>query len=390
MRIHSARGTQLSAFRRNARGSQSCACRWRREAGSWKLLVIAIVAAGASATMGAQAPSKAAATTKPTAARPAMPKTPWGDPDIQGTWSSDDLRGVPVQRADEFAGRAELSDEEFAKRDAANKDTRTRELNRVGAFRNDVGTRTFRQTSLVVEPADGRIPPMTPEAQREVAIRQVQRSTAPSSWTDRSLYDRCITRGVLGSVLPVIYGNGNQIFQAPGLVSITYEMVHDTRIIPLDNRPHVGKNIKQYLGDARGRWEGNTLVVETTNFLGNTTGVGGNGGGTPTSDALRLTERFTRVAPDMLNYEATIDDPKTFTRPWKLLLPLTTQPGYQVLPYECHEGNLALHNILSAARSEEKATQDALSKGLKPPPPSVWQGGVAPGVPAAQAEGAER
>ena len=352
MRIHPAIGTQF-----------------------WKLFVSSIAAAAAaSVSTGAQAPAKAAATAKPAAARPAMPKTPWGDPDIQGTWSSDDLRGVPVQRADEFAGRAELSDEEFAKRDAANKDTRTRELNRVGAFRNDVGTRTFRQTSLVVEPADGRIPPITPEAQREVAIRQVQRSTAPSSWTDRSLYDRCITRGVLGSVLPVIYGNGNQIFQAPGIVSITYEMVHDTRIIPLDNRPHVGKSIKQYLGDARGHWEGNTLVVETTNFLGSTTGVGGNGGGTPTSDALRLVERFTRVAPDMLNYEATIDDPKTFTRPWKLLLPLTTQPGYQVLPYECHEGNLALHNILSAARSEEKAAQDALKKGLKPPPPSVAGG----------------
>jgi hypothetical protein len=381
----SALSYQLSTVGRNA------ARHWKLEAWSWKLLLSAIgLAAAASVTAGAQAPAKAAATAKPAATRPAMPKTPWGDPDIQGTWSSDDLRGVPVQRADEFAGRAELSDEEFAKRDAANKDTRTRELNRVGAFRNDVGTRTFRQTSLVVEPADGRIPPVTPEAQREVAIRQVQRSSAPSSWTDRSLYDRCITRGVLGSVLPVIYGNGNQIFQAPGVVSITYEMVHDTRIIPLDNRPHVGKSIKQYLGDARGRWEGNTLVVETTNFLGNTTGVGGNGGGTPTSDALRLVERFTRVAPDMLNYEATIDDPKTFTRPWKLLLPLTTQPGYQVLPYECHEGNLALRNILSAARSEDKATEEALKKGLKPPPPSVWQGGVAPGVPAAQAEGAER
>ena len=340
------------------------------------LVVIAVVP-----VVGQTAASKPAAKAGPAAAKPFVaPKTPWGDPDIQGTWSSDDLRGVPVQRPDEFAGRSELSDEEFAKRAAANSDTRTRELNRVGAFRNDVGTRTFRQTSLIVEPADGRFPPVLPEAQREVALRQEQRSHAPGSWTDRSLYDRCITRGVFGSVLPVIYGNGNLIFQAPGLVSITYEMVHDTRIIPLDGRPHVGKHIQQYLGDARGHFEGNTLVVETTNFLGNTTGVGGNGGGTPTSDALRLTERFTRVAPDMLNYEATIDDPKTFTRPFKLLLPLTTQPGYQVLPYECHEGNLALHNILSAARSEERAAEEALKKGLPPPPPSVWLGGVAAGA----------
>ena len=174
---------------------------------------------------------------------------------------------------------SELSDAEFAKRVDANNQTRTRELNRVGAFRNDVGTRTFRQTSLVVEPADGRIPPMTPEAQARGAAVAASELRA-GSWLDRSFYDRCITRGVLGSIMPVIYGNGNMIFQAPGYVTITYEMVHDTRIIPLDGRPHVGKNIRQYLGDARGHWEGNTLVVETTNFLGNTTGVGGNGGGT--------------------------------------------------------------------------------------------------------------
>src|SRR5262245_60276058 len=221
------------------------------------------IATAALSVLHAQAPAKYT-----------PPKTPWGDPDISGTWSSDDLRSVPLQRAAQFGTRAELSDEEFDKRRADNGETRTRELNRVGAFRNDVGTRTFRQTSLVVEPADGKIPPVTPEAQRLTQIRQVQRSTPPGSWTDRSLYDRCITRGVLGSVMPVIYGNGNQIFQAPGLVSITYEMVHDTRIIPLDNRPHVGQSIRQYLGDARGHWEGNTLVVETTNFLANTTGAG--------------------------------------------------------------------------------------------------------------------
>ena len=207
--------------------------------------------ATAAGVVAMAAASVAGQTTAPKPAAPARkafvaPKTPWGDPDIGGTWSSDDLRGVPVQRPDEFAGRSELSDEEFAKRAAANSDTRTRELNRVGAFRNDVGTRTFRQTSLIVEPADGRFPPMTPEAQREVARRQVQRSTAPGTWTDRSLYDRCITRGVFGSVLPVICGNGNMVFQAPGLVSITCEIVHDTRIIPLDGRPHVGKHIQQY------------------------------------------------------------------------------------------------------------------------------------------------
>src|SRR6059036_2477351 len=161
-----------------------------------------VCAAGlvAAIPLAAQTSSRAGTASAKTAA---VPRTPWGDPDLQGTWSTDDLRGVPLQRPDEFAGRAELSDQEFTQRLSTNQDSRTRELNRVGAFRNDVGTRTFRMTSLVVEPADGRIPPITPEAQREVAIRQVQRSTAPSSWTDRSLYDRCITRGVLGSVLPV-------------------------------------------------------------------------------------------------------------------------------------------------------------------------------------------
>jgi hypothetical protein len=342
------------------------------EAGMRKRVIIgmAIGVAAALSVLQAQAPSTYSA-----------PKTPWGDPDISGTWSSDDLRSVPLQRPAELGTRAQLSDEEYAKRLAENNQARTRELNRVGAFRNDVGTRTFRQTSLVVEPADGRLPPLTPETQREVQRRQRQRSNPPSSWTDRSLYDRCITRGVFGSVLPVIYGNGNFIFQAPGVVSITYEMVHDTRIIPLDGRPHIGNGIRQYMGDARGRFEGETLVVETTNFMGNTTGVGGNGGGPPTSDGLQVVERFTRVAADTLNYEVSITDPKTFTKPVKLLLPLTTQPGYQVLPYECHEGNHALHNILSAARAEDRAVEEAVRKGLPRPKPSTWQGGVAPGAP---------
>jgi hypothetical protein len=310
------------------------------------------------------------------------PKTAWGDPDISGTWSSDDLRGVPMQRPDEYGTRAQLTDEEFAKRDAQNQQARKQELNRVGAFRNDVGTRTVRQTSLVVDPPDGKVPPMTPDAQARGAAVAEARRNAPASWFDRSFYDRCITRGVMGSVLPVIYGNGNEIFQSPGYVTITYEMVHDTRVIPLDGRPHAGASIRQYLGDARGRWEGSTLVVETTNFKGNTTGVGPNGGATGTSDALRLIERFTRTAPDTLTYEATINDPKTYTKPFTVLLPLTTQPGYRVLPYECHEGNFALSDILSAARSEDRAIADAVRKGLKPPAPTVWQGGFQPATPA--------
>jgi hypothetical protein len=298
-------------------------------------------------------------------------KTPWGDPDLQGVWTSDDMLSIPMQRPEQFAGRAELTDEEFAERQKRDQQALERNRNAVGAFRGDVGTRTFRQTSIVVEPADGRIPPVTPEAQRRLSARQAARSNAPSSWEDRSLYDRCITRGVLGSTLPVIYGNGNQIFQTPNYVVINYEMVHDTRVIPLDGRAHVGSNIRTYMGDARGRWEGNTLVVETTNFLDDRTGIGVNGGGAPTSDALKVVERFTRIGTDAIQYEASIDDPKTFTRPWKLAMTLTTQAGYHILPYECHEGNLGLADILSAARTYDRAVEEAVRTGQRLPP-SIW------------------
>ena len=175
-------------------------------------------------------------------------------------------------------------------------------------------------------------------------------------------------------------------------------MVHDTRIVPLDGRPHVGSNVKTYLGDARGRWEGNTLVIETTNFLDNKTGAGVNGGGAPTSDALKLVERFTRVEAG-LQYEAAIDDPKTFTRPWKIGMTLTTQAGYQILPYECHEGNLAMADVLSAASAYDKAADEAVKKGL-PMPTSLWLDppagqpgnvyGPQPNRPAVPTEGGER
>jgi hypothetical protein len=249
----------------------------------------------ATISVDAQTPGSADPGGKPKSAQTARasakgfvtPRTPWGDPDLQGVWTSDDMLSIPMERPEQFAGRAELTDEEFAARAQRDQQALDRNKKAVGAFRGDVGSRTFRQTSRVIEPADGRIPPTTPEAQRRVESRQARRSNAPSSWEDRSLYDRCITRGVLGSTLPVIYGNGNQIFQTPTSVVINYEMVHDTRVIPLDGRPHVGPRIKTYLGDARGHWEGNTLVVETTNFMDDKTGIGGNGNGAPTASCSR-------------------------------------------------------------------------------------------------------
>ena len=155
---------------------------------------------------------------------------------------------------------------------------------------------------------------------------------------------------MIGSLLPVLYGNGLRIVQTPQYVVISYEMIHDTRIIPLDGRPHNGPNLRQYLGDSRGHWEGNTLVVETTNFTDRTS-LGANGNGIRHSDKMRLTERFTRIDPEMIDYEATIDDPVTYTRPWTIRMTITTQPDYQLYEYACHEGNGAVKYALSGERA---------------------------------------
>ena len=160
----------------------------------------------------------------------------------------------------------------------------------------------------------------------------------------------------------MIYGNGTQIIQAPGYVTLLQEMVHEARVIPLDGRPHANPNIKTYMGDSRGHWEGTTLVVETTNFLPNKTGIGLNGGGVPTSDALKVTERFTRADATMINYEMTIDDPKTYSKPWRVGFPITQEQSYQNFEYACHEGNYAMFDSLSGARAIEKAQEEAAKK----------------------------
>ncbi len=180
---------------------------------------------------------------------------------------------------------------------------------------------------------------------------------------DRSLYDRCLTRGVVGSILPVIYGNGLEIHQTPTDVVIRYEMIHEARIVPLDGRPPVGDAIKMYMGDARGRFEGETLVVETANFVGQT-GIGLNGNGPPSTPSMQLVERFTRVADDRIDYSVTVTDPETYTAPFTIAFPITPQPDYQVLPYECHEGNRALANILSAARADDRASRGGAREGV--------------------------
>jgi hypothetical protein len=308
------------------------------------------------------------------------PKTPWGEPDLQGVWSSDDTSGIPRERPAEMGMRLYQNDEEFAARKKQVEVGVRRGENAVGSFRNDFATRAFRQTSLIVDPPDGRMPITTEAAEKRRASRD--RGTfgdGPfNTFEDFTLYDRCITRGIVGSVLRVIYGNGNRIVQSPGVVAFSYEMIHDTRLIYTDGRPHIGQSIRQYLGDSRARWDGDVLVVETTN-LTDKTSIGGNGNGLRHSDKMRITEQFKRVADDVIQYQFTVDDPVTYARPFTMSMPLTPLSGGVLLPYECHEGNLAVPNALSAERAEDRALAADLAKGIKRERRGVQESGVGGG-----------
>jgi hypothetical protein len=222
---------------------------------------------------------------------------------------------------------------------------------------------------LVVDPPDGKIPALTPDGRARQAARAEARKRSgrgpADSYTDRSLYDRCISRGVPGSMMPAIYGNSYDIVQSPGFVVIRYEMVHEARVIPLDGSPHLPTGMRSYMGDARGHWEGDTLVVETTNIRDEIAYRGSN------AATLKLVERFTRVAPDKVRWAVTIDDPSTWTRPWTFAMPLTQDNNEQLVPYECHEGNYAMTNILSAARAEERAAAEDAKRGIVRPRPNV-------------------
>jgi len=308
------------------------------------------------------------------------PRTPWGDPDLQGVWSSDDTSGIPRERPEDLGTRLYQTDEEFAARQKQVVAGVERGETAVGSFRNDFATRAFRQTSLIVDPPDGRMPAVRPEAEKRRASRD--RGTfgdGPFNTTeDFTLYDRCITRGIVGSVLRVIYGNGNRIVQGPGMVAFSYEMIHDTRVLYTDGRPHISPSIRQYLGDSRARWEGDELVVETTN-LTDKTSIGGNGNGLRHSARMTITERFRRVADDVLQYQFTIDDPVTYERPFTMSMPLTPLSGGVLLPYECHEGNQAVHNALSAERAEDRAIEEDLKRGIVRARRGVQESGVGGG-----------
>jgi hypothetical protein len=306
---------------------------------------------------------------------PGAPRTPWGDPDLQGTWSSEAELGVPFERPAQYGTRQVLTEAEFAQRQAQAEKQVQSDLSEFEVFTADtrnagaVGSATSppphwlergkasRRTSLVIDPPDGRLPP--PVAQR--ANAQGGRGQGAGTFgglgafgvtpafngpEDLSLWERCITRGVPAAIFPTVYNANVRIVQAPGSVAITYEMIHDTRVIPIVDRTHVGPAIRGYNGDSRGRWEGNTLVVDTVNFSDRTNYRG-------SRETLHLIERFTRTA-EGLRYEVTVDDPTVWTQPWTAAVMLAPQPDGALFEYACHEGNHSMRNILSGARAAEK------------------------------------
>ena len=295
------------------------------------------------------------------------PRNAWGQPDLEGIWTTDDMRGVPMQRPASFGNRMYMTDEEFGDRAKQRGNARAVDNARTGTFRNEEGTRDFSYTSMVIDPPDGRIPDLTAAAR---ARPRAQGSFGEGPWEkvqDFSLYDRCITRGAIGSFMPAVYGNGARIIQTPDSVVISYEMVHDTRVIPLDGRAPINSGIHLLMGDSRGHYEGDTLVIESQNFTDRTAV-----GGTAHSRQLRMVERFTRVDAEMIDYEIHVDDPATFTKPWTFRMTITSQPGYQIYEYGCHEGNNAMRNALTAERAYERAAEEAKAKGL-PAPERVFE-----------------
>jgi hypothetical protein len=327
------------------------------------LLSLVAVALGGSASVGAQPPATAG-TRRPWT----VPRTPDGRPDLQGVWTNATL--TPLERPRAMADRAFLTEKEAADleaqaagRQAVADDAGARQQ---ASARGDVGSYNqfwfdsgstilpTRQTSLVVDPPDGRVP-VRPEAEarRDEALR---RSTEHPEFM--SMWDRCISRGVPGWIIPAGYNNAYQIVQTPGYVVIHAEMIHDARIIPVDGRSALPSRLRLLEGDSIGRWEGDTLVVETTNFSDwnwiATSAASGRIKGIPQSTALKIVERFTRTGPARIDYEARIEDPAVFTRPWTLAFPLTRDDEYRIYEYACHEGNRAIEGVLSGARYQER------------------------------------
>ncbi len=283
----------------------------------------------------------------------AVPRTSWGAPDLAGIW--DFRTSTPLQRPEEFGDRASLTDEEAAEFEEGAVDRLFARARAVGGSESNVelwpdrGTEMAgeNRTSLIVDPPDGRVPPRTSSGQRRretVGAFPVERNSDGPE--DRSLAARCIM-WTPTPLTPTFSNNNVQVFQTRDYVAIYHEMIHDARIIPLDGRPHLDERIRQLRGDSRGHWEGDTLVVETTNFTDQTTFAG-------SGPNLRLVERFTLTNADTLHYEYTLDDPESFTKPWTVVLPMRQTEG-PVYEYACHEGNRSMTVILEVARVQERA-----------------------------------
>ncbi len=309
-----------------------------------------------------------------------VPRLSWGDPNLEGTFTSRDMGGIPMSRPEQFGDREHLTAEEFQQRltggpggltaqgDAQDDEDRL-QLSALDSAER--GTRTFSYTSYIVEPANGQMPALTEEGSARRAARRTGQANGPFFTTeDFSYYDRCISRGVTGSIMPSLYGDAVRIVQTPTEVALTYEMLHDTRIVPLDNRPSADAGVRQYMGSSVGYWDGDTLVVETTNFTDELTV-----GRMPHSEDLKLTERFTRIDPEMIDYRVTVDDPRTFEAPWTFRMTLTTQPDYDVLEYSCHEGNFFVANALRGEQVYQQRVAEARANGEPIPARAVAEGG---------------
>ena len=316
-------------------------------------IAVAVAAVVALAVVPAAGQIRAAASGDETPER-----TPWGHPNLQGVWNNNTV--VPLERPDDLAERDELSEEEVAARFQANSDflftARDGDPGFYNEFWFEYGRDTNR-TSLIIEPRDGKLPALTPEAEARAAAAGSFATLAAvtgdaASWEELSLFDRCITRGLPGAMSPGFYNHNYHILQTPDYVVMLVEMIHDVRIIPLDGRPHASPAVRQWLGDSVGRWEGDTLVVETTNFTDrvDTRGVTVFGG----SGRTRLVERFTRIGPDAIDYRYTIEDAANYTAPWTAAIPMTRIDG-EIFEYACHEGNYSVGNILRGARANEQA-----------------------------------
>lgn len=339
--------------------------------------ISAVAAAGlAVAVMSVPVAGQGPAAPKATAAATwTTPRTPWGDPDLQGIYNSNDNVGVPVERPAQFGTRRLITDAEFAERqrqaERASKDDKG-ERRKLGPEETGDGPehwyergKTSRRTSLVVDPPDGRIP-LKPEMRKRYTDWEANDRFAKGveSWLQLDLWDRCITKGFPTVMVPLGYNNAYHILQAPGYVAIVYEVIHDVRIIPLDGRSHLDRSVQQWWGDSRGHWEGDTLVVDMTNFsdktLGNQQPIGPYRGG---GHSQHIVERYQRTDKDALLYTVTLTDPEAFTAPWTMEIPLAKDDTYKMFEYACHEGNYSLPNMLSGARAQEKAEEAAKKKG---------------------------